>query len=292
MRGNRYLLLLLTVSAFAQTARISSRIDESRRVALPRTVPPRTRAAIDLGPVEPGRQIGPVVVLLKRSPEQQTAIERLLAEQRDPASPNFHKWLTPEQYADRFGLLQEDLSTVRSWIESHGLAIDHSARGRNWIGFSGSAQQIEAALGTQIHHYQSGAEEHFANSTEISIPAALEPVAGAFIGLDDFVPQPHYTSTHPTEHSLAPGDLGVIYDILPLYNSGIDGTGQTIAVVGQSDLESDQADITAFRNKFHLPGNGPVVVQYGSDPGYNGSVSEADFDLEWTTAIVPNAQII
>jgi uncharacterized protein (TIGR03437 family) len=292
MRGNRYFLLLLTVSAFAQTARITNPIDESRRITLQRTVPPRTRAAVDLGPVERGRPIGPVVVLLKRSPEQQAAIEKLLTEQRDPGSLNFHKWLTPEQYADRFGLLEEDLSTLRSWIESHGLTIDHSARGRNWIGFSGTTQQIEAALGTQIHRYQSGAEEHFANSTEISIPAALEPVAGAFIGLDDFRPQPRYTSSHPTEHSLAPGDLGILYDILPLYNSGIDGTGQAIAVVGQSDLEPDQADITAFRNKFHLPGSGPLVVQYGADPGYNGSVSEADFDLEWATAIVPNAQII
>ena len=96
-----------------------------------------------MGPVEPSRRMGPLIVLLKRSGEQQAAVERLLEDQRDPASPNFHKWLTPEQYADQFGLRGDDLSAVRQWIESHGLSIDHAARGGNWIGFSGSAAQVE-----------------------------------------------------------------------------------------------------------------------------------------------------
>src|ERR1700733_11980533 len=135
MRRGRFLLFLLTVSVFAQT-HAKAPIDEARRVALTGTVHPLTRGPIDLGPVEPSLQMGPIVVLLKRSPEQQAAIERLLEEQRNPGSLNFHKWLTPEQYANRFGLVEDDISSIRSWIESHGLTIDHAARGRNWMGFS------------------------------------------------------------------------------------------------------------------------------------------------------------
>src|SRR5580698_3894764 len=243
MRGTRFLFSLLTISAAAQTVRLTSPIDESHRLALQRTVNPRTRSAVDLGPVEPSRKIGPMIVLLKRSPEQQAAIDKLLASQRDPGSPDFHKWLAPEQYADQFGLVEDDMSTVRSWIESHGLTIDHSARGRNWIGFSGTAAQVEAALDTQIHKYRTGAEEHFANSTEISIPAALSSVVGAFTGLNEFYTKPRYTTTNPIAHSRAPGDLVVIYDILTLYNSNINGSGQKIAIVGASDLEPDFADI-------------------------------------------------
>jgi len=266
-------------------------IDESRRVILPSTIHPRTRAAQDMGPVDPSRKIGPVMVLLKRSNEQQAALEKLLNDQRDPSSTNFRKWLTPEQYADRFGLVDDDLSSIRQWVESHGLSIDRAARGRNWIGFSGTAAQVESALGTRIHSYRIGAEEHFANATEVSIPSALAPVVGAFVGLDDFRPQPHFTNGNGT-HSLAPDDLAVIYDLNPLYNSGIDGTGQTIAIVGDSALEPDFADIRTFRNRFHLPGADPQVVLYGTDPGINDSVSEADLDIESVGAVARNASII
>ena len=175
-----FLVILLTISINAQTARLNGPIDEIRRMALQGTVHPETGTAVDLGPVEPSRMIGPLMVLLKRTPEQQAAIEKLLEDQRDPGSPQFHKWLTPEQYAERFGVMEGDMSTLRRWLESHGLTIDHSARGRNWIGFSGTARQIESALRTQIHKYRSGTEGHYANATEISIPVALTPVVGAF----------------------------------------------------------------------------------------------------------------
>jgi uncharacterized protein (TIGR03437 family) len=292
VRGSRFLFFLFTISAAAQTARLSAPIDETRRVVLQGTVNPRTGSAVDLGPVDASRNIGPLIVLLKRSPDQQTAVEKLLASQRDPGSTDFHQWLTPEQYADRFGLVEDDMSTLRSWIESHGLTIDHSARGRNWIGFSGTAAQVESALGTQIHKYRSGAEDHFANSTEISIPAALSSVLGAFIGLNDFHPEPRYTSSNPTAHSLAPGDLAIIYDILPLYNTHINGTGQKIAIMGESDLEPNFADIRAFRTKFNLPAADPQVVLYGPDPGVTGALGEANLDLEWSAAIARNASIL
>jgi subtilase family serine protease len=284
MRTVPLLLFLLTASAAGQTVRLTAPIDETRRVILKGTIHPRTRTAVDLGPVEPSRKISPVAVLLKRSAEQQAGLAKLLEAQRNLGSPSFHRWLTSEQYADRFGMAEEDISTIRSWIESHGLTVDHSARGRNWIGFSGTAQQMESAFGTQLHRYRSGAEEYFASATEISIPAALEPAVGAFIGLDDFRPKPQYTSPSGA-HALAPDDIAIIYDITPLYNSGINGTGQKIVVVGQSDLEPNLADIRAFRNKFNLPGADPQVILYGPDPGVNGALPEADLDLEWSAAV-------
>jgi uncharacterized protein (TIGR03437 family) len=292
VRRTLFVVFLFAISAAAQTVRITGPIDEGRRITLRGTVSPRTRGALDLGPVEPSRKIAPVIVLLKRTPEQRAAIEKLLEEQRDPASPDFHKWLTPEQYANRFGLGDSDMSATRLWLQSHGLHIDHAARGRNWIGFSGTAQQIEAALGTRIHRYRSGTEEHFANSTEISVPQALAPVLGAFIGLNDFRNKPRYTTSPPTEHSLAPDDLATIYDILPLYNKGIDGSGQKIAIIGESDLEPGFTDIRTFRRKFHLPAADPQVVLYGPDPGLNGALVEADLDLEWSGAVARNASLI
>jgi subtilase family serine protease len=151
---------------------------------------------------------------------------------------------------------------------------------------------LEAALGTQIHKCRSGTEEHFANATEVSIPAALATVVGAFIGLNDFHPKPRYITSNPTAHSLAPEDLAIIYDIMPLYKSGIDGTGQKIAVMGESDLEPNFADIRAFREMFNLPGVDPQVILHGPDPGVTDAQQEADLDLKWIAAIARNASII
>jgi uncharacterized protein (TIGR03437 family) len=284
------LLFLFGGVVRAQERRISGPIDESRRVILPGTIPPKARTGFDLGPVEPSRKIGPMVVLLTRSSEQQAAVEKLLEDQRDPSSPNFHKWLTPEQYADQFGLRGDDLSAVRQWIESHGLSIDHAARGGNWIGFSGTAAQVESALGAQIHRYRIGTEEYYANASEISIPAALAPVVGAFAGLNDFRSKPQFTNLNGT-HSLAPDDLAILYDLNPLYSSGIDGTGQTIAIVGESALEPNLADIHAFRDRFLLPGPDPRVVLYGPDPGVTTLVTEADLDIEAAATVARNASI-
>jgi len=292
VRGSYLVFFLVVFSAAAQTIRLRGPVDESRRITLQGSVHSRTRLAIDLGRAEPSHRIAPVIVLLKLAPEQQVAMQKLLEEQRDPQSPRFHKWLTPEQYADRFGLAEEDMSTIRAWIKLHGLTIDYSGRGRNWIGFSGTVQQVETALGTEIHRYRIGTEEHFANSTELSIPAALEPVVGAFVGLHDFRTGPHYTDPLSTENSLAPDDLAVIYDIMPLYKSGIDGTGQKVAVVGASDLEPNFTDLRAFRSRFNLPVADPHVVLYGPDPGVNSALREADLDLEWTGAIARNATLI
>ncbi len=92
-------------------------------------------------------------------------------------------------------------------------------------------------------------------------------------------------------HFLTPADLATIYDLAPLYGAGIDGTGQTIAIVGQSDI--DPLDILTYQASFNLPANPPQVVLYGADPGFDfgGAQDEANLDLEISGAIARNATI-
>ena len=286
----RLLFCLLLASTCAFSQRISRQIDDGRRITLSGSRNLRARTQFDIGPVDPSRKIGPVILGIKRTPAQQSAIEKFLGGQRDPASPNFHKWLTPEQYAAQFGLAGSDMDAIAAWLQSHGLSVEHRARGGNWIGFSGTAAQVEAALGTRLDRYRTGNEEHFANATEVSIPATLAPVVESFIGLDDFHPKAQRTIGGT--HSLAPDDLAIIYDIMPLYDSGIDGSGQKIAIVGESALEPGLSDIHAFRAMFNLPGGDPQVMLYGGDPGVASTVSEADLDLEWAGAIARRASLV
>ena len=86
-----------------------------------------------LGPCAIFEKLGYVTMHLAPSPAQQADLEKLLEEQRDPASPNYHKWLMPEQFAGRFGVSQSDIAKIAQWLESEGLKVESQARGRNWM---------------------------------------------------------------------------------------------------------------------------------------------------------------
>ncbi len=175
-----------------QPDRIAGQISDEERVMLGGNVNPKAQPRFDKGPVEPSMKVAYITLMLKPSSNQQAALEQLLAEQQDRTSPNYHKWLTPERYADRFGLSLTDVGRVKSWLESQGFGIDHVAVSRNWVAFSGTAAQVAKALQTEIHYYAVDGETHFANAWEPTIPAALEPLVIGFLGLDDFHPKaPH-----------------------------------------------------------------------------------------------------
>ena len=238
------------------------------------------------------------MLMFRRSSAQQTALDQLLLEQQTLSSPNYHNWLSPDQFGDRFGLSRNDTAKIASWLQSEGLAVDEISRGRNWVEFSGTAGQIQTALRTTLRRYRIDGELHFANAVEPSVPQVVEPLVAGVLGLDDFRPNsprspalPLYSSISGS-HSLAPDDFATIYNLNPLYNSGYDGSGQSIVVVGQSAI--NLADIQQFRSTYNLPKNDPqiVLVPGSVDPGRNSSEAEADLDLEWAGAVARKASLI
>ena len=105
--------------------------------------------------------------------------------------------------------------------------------------------------------------------------------------------QPEFTFTGPsgTQHFLAPGDFATIYNTATLYQSGIDGTGQSLAIVARNNI--NLSDVQIFRIAFGLPVNDPQIILDGPDPGNLGGSEEgeADLDVEWSGAIAPKATI-
>ena len=237
---------------------------------------------------------------------QQSELNILLAQLQNSDSPNYHKWLTPEQYAGRFGLSPSDVAKAAAWLKSQGFSIAEIARGRTYIAFNGTAAQVEAAFKTQIHQYIVNGESHYANATEPSIPSALAGVVSGISSLHNFgpkprliKPQPRVTSSYSGNHFLQPGDFATIYDLTGLYNSGIDGTGQTIAVAGQTDLVTDSngnfSDVVTFRSNSGLsaPNLTALLIPNATDPGIvSGDIDEANLDVEWSGGVAKNAHII
>jgi subtilase family serine protease len=297
-------------------------------VPLARSLHPRAQPKYDQGAVDPQSKFGYVTLLTSPSVSQQKALDKLMAEQQDPSSPNYRKWLTPAQYADRFGLSQSDIDKITTWLKAQGFTVISVGGGRNSIIFSGTAIEIEAAFQTQIHRYNIGGEEHFANATAVKIPAAWSGVVTGVRGLNSFLLKPmnakrrlhrDYYSSALTSDFMAPGDIATLYDINSLYAAGTDGTGQKLAIIGQTDIYLP--DVNDFRSGFALsqipfsesPTSGSCTINssglvvspctttnlgyvlVGNDPGTTyscGDLTEADNDIEWSGATARNAQII
>lgn len=253
-------LFLATTSLLAQPDRLTSEIHDGKVVALRGGVPAKAQPQYDQGLVEPSLKINHITLLLRSSVEQQQALSELQTEQQDRFSPNYHKWLTPEQFANRFGLSRGDIEKITSWLQAQGFNMDYVARGRMWVAFSGTAEQVQRAFRVEIHHYNLDNETHFANSAEPSVPAALADVVIGIRGLDDFYPKnpraragstlrdpsppisprPADINGSGVQH-LSPDDVATIYDINALYNAGFDGSGQTLVVVGTGSHGACQA---------------------------------------------------
>jgi hypothetical protein len=297
---------------------VVNEIDETQRVVIRGNTHPLTAAVNDRGAVPPDQPMERMLLLLRRSPEREAALEQFLAAQQDPKSLMFHQWLTPQQFGANFGPAPEDLQAILSWLASHGFKSVNVNQGDTVIEFSGTAAAVQSAFGTAIHRYEVAGTLHLANQSDPSIPTALSPVVQGVVSLNDFRPRsmairgpsgqmtngqfrsqgvagpnPQFTIPEPllvtTFYWLSPYDFATIYDLLPLWNAGLDGTGQTIAIVGQTDINLN--DPEQFRALFGLPVNNPTVVIAGADPGIQPDEIEADLDVEWSGAVARGAKV-
>ena len=355
-------------SSWAQCARkavnrVTTAVDESARVALTGNVHPMARQEFDQGRVDDSLELEHIILLLKRTPEQEAALEARIDEIHNQKSPLFHQWLTSEEMGSCYGVADADIAAVRGWLEARGFTIDTVAPGRMMMIFSGTAGQVREAFQTEIHNLNVRGVKHIANMTEPQVPASLAGVIAGFRSLHDFLPKPTVRMVGVAKRDaatgklymakgdasgvslsqfakkananglvtyannpfcpgttcewLGPQDFYTIYNEKPLLSGHFcggrtcDGTGQTIAVIEETDVCAGQTgtppddcnganDLASFRSQFGLP---PAkanyffgIPHYCGDPGVQGpngtgEESEADIDLQWASAVAPGATV-
>jgi len=312
-------LILLAIVAVAQTpARITGPIDATKTITLPGNVHPLAQSQYDRGMAPSSLPMERMLLVLQRSPEQEKSLQLLVASQHDPKSPGFHKWLTPDQFGKRFGAAQSDLDQVVGWLQLSGFQVGKISRGRTVIEFSGTASQVQQTFRTSIHKYEVGGRQHWANASSPEVPAALSGVVAGVASLNNFFKRPtshvigrgkfvneggesklvpiNPDGTFNGSNFIAPGDFWTIYNATPLISdtNPIDGAGQTIAIVGRSDILAD--DISGFRSVL-LPSPYSATTPFnqinnGPDPGsVDGDNIENTLDVEWSSALAPAATI-
>ncbi|HLJ47739.1 MAG TPA: protease pro-enzyme activation domain-containing protein [Bryobacteraceae bacterium] len=279
--------------------RITGPVNDAAVVRLEHTTHPLANSRYDTGRAIAGLPMDRMILVLKSSPDQEATLERLLLDQQDPSSPQYHQWLTPEEFGRQFGPAQEDIDTVVRWLQDHGFTVNSVAPGHRTIEFSGAVRQVEDAFQTEMHHYAVNGVRHLANASEIAIPDALADVVGGVASLNDFHKRPFHTVRPPVpeanlsggSHAIGPYDFATIYNLAPLWSSSFDGTGQSIAIAGRTNIKL--SDVTTFRSMFGLTGNNTQVILNGADPGVVSSdeETEADLDVEWSGAVAKGATI-
>lgn len=299
-------LLFCVLPAFAQRPepRLKGNITETSRSVLANSRTPRVRTAQDEGEVASDTVVPGITLVFRRSAAQEAALKELLAAQQNPASPLYHQWLSTEDFATRFGAADEDIATTESWLTSRGFHVEGVARSRDRITFSGTAAQVRAAFGTELHRYQAEGELHFAPAADLTLPANLASVTEAVLHLSDFRPKPsfaaavrpnpNYTAASTQAHYLGPKDVATMYNLEPLYQRGFYGGGQGLAIVGQSYVDTGSGSkIGVFQaNATQATSISPVLVPgTGVQAISPGDQGESELDLEYSSGIAQQANV-
>ena len=284
-------------------ALITQRVDETEMVALEGNTRPEANAANDRGIVADELQLDHMYLQLRRPAEREAALDKYIDSLTDPHSPNFHQWLTATTLGERYGLADGDITTITTWLASHGFTVNQVFANKVVIDFSGTAGRLRETFKTEMHNLDVEGESHIANMSDPKIPAALAPAIIGIVSLNDFKPQMMFH--RKVDYTIAgglfavvPADLATIYNFNPLFTGGISGQGQTVTIIEDTNVYST-GDWTTFRNTFGLNSftgaNFTQVHPSGtnacSNPGVNGAESEAILDAEYASAAAPSANI-
>jgi Pro-kumamolisin, activation domain len=299
----------------APEARVTQAVDDTQTVTLVRNTRPEANSTNDRGRVADDQSYDHILMVLQRSPAQEAALNLLYAQLNDRSSPNFHKWLTAEQFGQRFGVSDQDIAAVTSWLQSNGFHVNRVYPGKMTIDFGGTAASIRKGFHTEIHNLNVNGEAHISNMSDPQIPVALAPVIKGIFSLNDFKPHAdnvsarQYTFTGCTGatgtghcYGITPSDNQAIYNLYPLYNAGISGQGQTIVLAEDTDTygtagSNGASDWNTYRSTFGLssafPAGSYSQAHPGgcTDPGTNADDGEAAIDVEVASAIAPSAAI-
>jgi len=292
--------------------RVLREVRNEERIVRAGSAHSRARAEDDRGAVDDGLRLDQMVLVLQASAAQEQALAALQQAQQDPLSPEYRQWLSPQAFADRFGVAQADIDAITAWLTQQGFRIDEVSAGRRSIVFSGNARQVRDAFGVRLRYYErregrgdrrgdgSDRQRHIAHADPVQLPAALAEVVSGIASLHDFRSEPQHLAralgpataqaTYGNAHYLAAGDFHTIYNLKSVLAQGITGSGRTITVIGRSNIAL--SDVTQFRNSMALPSNPPQIVNGGTAPGFvAGDELESDLDVQWAGAVATQATV-
>jgi subtilase family serine protease len=267
------------------------------RVTIPGNHPDEA-AELTSGEVAADRQLRITVTLALRNRDQ---LEELIAQQQDPSSPQYHHWLTPEEFNDRFGPTADDRAAIEGWLSGSGLSVESGSGAPREVVATAAAATVEKTFAVKIATSVDGAT--YANLNDPQVPASVAPLIGSVRGLGNTLSFKNNLVTATTKVSpqateggttaFGPKDLWTFYNETGLNSTGTTGAGaDCIALVETADFDDDA--IALFDATFGLPAAAVSrVLADGINPGVGPAQaqSESDLDVEYSHAAAPGAPI-
>ncbi len=262
----------------------------------------RTHIGYDLGDLPSATLLRPMHLILSQSLAKKNGLVALSIAQQDIHSEAYHRWISPEQFAENFGASKEEIQDITTWLQSRGMKDIEVSRSHTRIAFTGTVPNVERAFQVKLHRFQVEGEEHYANVTEPRMRTALTGTVSSVEGLNDFDRRPPGNRTvgraaadaggEGSAKNLGPGDLAILYDIKPLYAEAAGGGQATIAVIGTAAPSLD--DFHAYKKLFGLPANDYRLVSVpGTEVATTAQATvETALDLEIAGGIAPQARLV
>ena len=166
--------------------RVVQAVSNEQRITLKGNVHPLARAEFDRGAAVESQPMTRMLLLLRRGVDQEAALQQYLESQQDKSSPNYHAWLTPEEFGANYGPADADVQAVTDWLTSQGFTVEKVYSSKMVIEFSGTAGAVQSAFGTGIRNFEIGGKTYLANASDPQIPAALAPVVAGIVSLNNF----------------------------------------------------------------------------------------------------------
>jgi kumamolisin len=275
-------------------------------VPLVRSVSLALHAARILGAVAPATGL---TVEIRLRLQHEGELRRLLHDLYTPGSSVYHHFLTVRQFAARFAPPESAERGVERWLGGNGLHLQTRFDNGLLLTMHGSARAIQRTFRTPLATYALHGRAVIANTRPIEIPAALAPVVAGVGGLSPSVQQqPAGLALRPARtprndgqavpapaDGYSPRDVAQLYDLTPLSTRGLDGAGQTVALIEFSGY--DPADLTVYNDAFGISAGpvDPVPIGDGNETGGHlggGDQAEAELDIDMVHAVAPAAHIL
>lgn len=245
-----------------------------------------------VGPVPNDERFEVTVRVRRKTPLQSSAANGFQADQL----PSKRSYMTREQYAASHGSDPADLAKVEAFAQAHGLVVVERSPARRSVLLSGTAANFAAAFGATIEQYEHDGGTYRGRTSALTVPAELADIVEGVFGIDDRpVAKPHFQrrkaapgiQSHAAGGSFSPPELAKLYS----FPTGLDGSGQCIAIIQLGGGGYRTADIKAYFQKLGLPV--PKVKAVRVDDGKNqpSTADSADgevmLDIEVMAAVAP-----
>jgi len=231
----------------------------------------------------------------------QDQLSALLQSLYNPSSPNYHQYLTQDEFAQRFGPTAVQRQAVIAYLTLQGFAVTQVYP--DLVDFSGSVSKAEQVFRVTINDYRGpDGRVFYSNSTAPMLPTYLASLITSVSGLDDanrfsHPPIPGHNTPAITPNAgsncpaagqsggsqiaYIPSQFAKAYNYDGLHSSGLQGQGQTVGV-----FELDGYSLSDVQTYSQCFGGGSVPIQNVILDGFNGQPGAGAIEVELDMEVI------